>query len=284
MKNFDKNYQGIIIGIVSVIVSLAVLFFLSNLFFNKAEEKTDEMTLSEIQKQYDKIHQDLFKVQGEFNCLPLKDENKPHNDLCVYGIENEDGNYYRLQLLNDFEGNVLERIKNGQRVEISGDLINEESDTYLTLGTINVVGVKFLETPEENLESFLPDSFKASYISFHNYSQKEVPSSSYPRLESWVENGEIECEESPAESSSSFRVNKKEINGQKYCIAAYTENNLEPAQTQYAYTTVILDKVHIVTFIARYQDCNNYEGEERNACVVEREKFNLDNLVDSEVR
>lgn len=229
-------------------------------------------------------NKDLFIVSGEFVCLPLKDENIPHNDLCVFGIKNSDGDYYRLQAPSDDKNNIVNKIRKGQKIEISGELVNEESDIYKTLGTIKVIGVKYLYTEEGNIESNLPDSFKASYISFQNYSSNIFKAEEYPKLESWVENGEIECNETPLESSLPLRISKKEINGQKYCIGASSEGAAGSVYTQYAYTTVIENNVYLVQFVARYPNCSNYPDKERRECEAERENFNLDNLVDLEVR
>src|SRR5680860_229955 len=113
---------------------------------------SEEITLSNIQKQYDEIHKNSFKVIGEFVCLPLKDENITHNDLCVFGIKNSNNDYYRLQAPSDDKNNVVNKIQKGQKIEISGELINEESDIYKTLGTIKVMGVKYLYTEEKDIE------------------------------------------------------------------------------------------------------------------------------------
>lgn len=229
-------------------------------------------------------NKDLFIVSGEFVCLPLKDENIPHDDLCVFGIKNSDGDYYRLQAPSDDKNNVVNKIRMGQKIEISGELINEESEIYTTLGTIKVEGVKHLYTEEGNIESNLPDSFKASYISFQNYGSNVFKVEEYPKLESWVENSEIECDETPLESSLPLRISKRQINGQKYCIGASSEGAVGSVYTQYAYTTVIEDNVYLVQFVARYPNCSNYPDKERGECEAERKNFNLDNLVDFEVR
>ncbi|MFA7050186.1 MAG: hypothetical protein WC164_03735 [Patescibacteria group bacterium] len=250
----------------------------------KLENSLKEITLSEIQKQYDEIHKDSFKVVGEFVCLPVKNQDEPHNDLCVFGVKNNDGDYYRLQTLSDDKNNVVNKIRRGQKIEISGELINEESDIYKTLGTIKVEGVKHLYTEEGNIESNLPDSFNANYISFQNYGSNVFKAEEYPKLESWVENSEIECNETPPESSSLLRISKRQINGQKYCIGASSEGSAGSVYTQYTYTTVIEDNVYLVQFTARYPNCSNYPDKERRECEVERENFDLDNLVDLELR
>jgi|GEM_PF-532931 len=256
-------------------------------FFLKEEaikNKNEEIALSNIQKQYEEINEKLFVVSGKFICLPLKDENIAHNDLCVFGVKNSNNDYYRLQAPSDDKNNIINKIRKGQKIEISGELINEDGGIYKTLGTIKVMGVKYLYTGEKDVESNLPTRFKANYISFQNYELSMLKAEQYPELGSWVENGEIECNETPLESSFPLRINKKEINGQKYCIGASSEGAVGSVYTQYAYTTVIKSNVYLVRFIARYPSCSNYPDKERGECETERENFNLDKLVDLEVR
>jgi hypothetical protein len=285
MQKINKKFKAILFGVIVIFVLLIIFFVISNLLQKREiENNREEITLSEIQKQYEEINENLFVVSGEFVCLPLKDENMPHNDLCVFGIKNSNNDYYRLQVPSDDKNNVVNKIRKGQKIEISGELINEESDLYKTLGTIKVSGVKYLPTAEKDLESNLPDGFKAGYISFQNYSSNIFKVEEYPKLESWAENGQIECDETPPESSLPLRINKREISGQKYCIGAVSEGTAGSVYTQYAYTTVIGANVYSVRFVARYPNCGNYSDKERRECEVERENFNLDNLVDLEVR
>ena len=258
---------------------------LFNFLFKEEAIKNNnkDINLSEIQRQYEEINKKLFVVSGEFVCLPLKDENIPHNDLCVFGIKNSNSDYYRLQAPSDDKNNVVNKTRKGQKIEISGVLINEESDIYKTLGTIKVVGIKNLYTDEKDMESNLPESFKANYISFQNYGSNIFKAEEYPKLESWVENGQIECEETPAESSLPLRISKREINGKKYCIGASSGAAAGSVYTEYAYTTVMEDNVYLIQFVARYPGCDNYSEEEGAKCKKERENFNLDILVDQEI-
>lgn len=271
-----------------VVFFLVIMFFVvSNLIAtDNMKNKTRELSLAEIQQQYDEIHQDSFKVIGEFVCLPFKDENVPHNDLCAFGIKNGNGDYYRLQAMSDDKFNLISAINKGQKIEISGEFINEDSDTYETLGTINVLGVKYLE-PEAEVEAVelnLPESFKADYISFSNYIANIFTTEEYPKLESWAENGEIECNETPAESGLPLRIIKRIIHGQKYCVAAASEGAVGSVYTQYSYSTVIDNNIYIINFVARYVNCSNYPEIEAARCQAERESFNLDLLVSEEVK
>lgn len=143
--------------------------------------------------------------------------------------------------------------------------------------------VEYSDAEDNSVINYLPDSFRADYVSFQNYSSGVYSAENYPRLESWVENGEIECEETSLESSLPLRISKKEINGRRYCIGTFSEGAAGSVYTEYAYTTVIASRVYLVKFVARYPNCSNYPDEQNMACSRERETFNLDNLVDEEV-
>lgn len=224
----------------------------------------------------------LFVVSGEYVCLPVKDPAKPHNDLCVHGIKGENDDYYRLKSISDDPSNIVNRLKNGQKIEIDGTFINEQSEEYITLGTIEVKSLRHLDANNYPTDS-LPLSFKADFISFSNYISQSHQASEYPHLESWVEHNQIQCDETPLESSLPLRKQKREINGKLYCIVAFSEGAAGSIHTQYSYSTVAGDKIYVINFLARYSNCGNYPEEELAKCHQEREQLNLDKLVDQEI-
>ncbi len=276
MQKISKKVK--LISLIILIVLAATIIFL---VINKNPEEIDRM---ENKNNIEKTNEELFIVAGEFVCLPVKDENVPHNDLCAFGIKNDKDEYYRLQSMNDDKFNVIASLSVGQKIEISGLFINEDSDIYKTLGTIEVDSVRVLELSDDSVNSNLPNSFTANFISFSNYSLEIFKAMEYPKLESWVNNGEIGCEVTPLESSLPLRMSKKEINGRQYCIGAFSEGAAGSVYTEYAYATVVGEDVYVIKFVARYPNCSNYPDKERGECEMERETFNLDNLVDLEVR
>jgi hypothetical protein len=141
---------------------------------------------------------------------------------------------------------------------------------------------------DSNRVNNLPDSFKADYISFSNYASNIFKIKDYRMPGLSVVNGEIDCQETIPNPSvgtltSSVITSKKEINGKKYCVMYSIEGAAGSVFTQNAYTTVIEDDVYLINFVARYNNCGNYPEEELVKCATEREKFNLDLLVDEEI-
>lgn len=123
----------------------------------------------------------------------------------------------------------------------------------------------------------------SDYISFRDYGTDIHLSSDYPRLESWVENGQIECDETPLESNNSPLIRKRELNGKKYCIASSSEGAAGSIEKYYVYTTVIGDNIYVSKFLVHYSNCGNYPEEEIAKCHEERANFDLDTLVDQKI-
>ena len=142
MKFLTKKNLIILLCLVFLV---ATLFVVTNLLQKRETAEREKKFLAEIQQKYEEINKGLFVVSGEFVCLPVKDENTPHNDLCLFGIKTDNNDYYRLQAPSDDPKNVVNKIKIGQKIEIGGELVNEESDVYQTLGTIKVKAVKHLD-------------------------------------------------------------------------------------------------------------------------------------------
>ncbi len=270
----NKSKKILICALAFLIVFIILVIIINNSSKNNKE-------VNNINENKIEFNEELFVVSGEFVCLPVKDENKPHNDLCAFGIKTNNNEYYRLQSISDDKFNLIAQLNDGQEIEISGLLINEESDVYKSLGTIEVNSVKVLNI-EQDMD--FPDSFEADYISFQDYSLGVFNIEDYISTEFEIKNNEIECKETDLTSSLPLRISKKEMNNQKYCISAFSEGAAGSVYTKYTYATVIGYKVYLIKFIARYPQCYNYLEEESNKCQKERESFNLDILIDNEIK
>lgn len=129
-----------------------------------------------------------------------------------------------------------------------------------------------------------PETLKANYISFQDYSFSIFEVDKYKGTEFSVENREINCNITNQASSLPLRISKSEINGQKYCIGAFSEGAAGSVYTEYAYATVIKDNVYLILFTARYPNCSNYPNQQKMECETERVDFNLDDIIDQEIR
>lgn len=268
-----KKFKKILICVFIFLIAFIILIMIINLSSKNNKEINNNGDQLE-------VNEEVFTISGEFVCLPVKDENKFHNDLCAFGIKTDDNEYYRLQSISDDKFNLIAQLNNGQRVEISGLLIKEESDVYKSLGTIEINIVKTLDN-EQNID--LPNGLRADYISFQNYSLGIFNIEDYNSTEFEIKDNEIECTETDLSLSLPFSISKREINNKKYCISASSEGAAGSVYTEYSYATVIENKVYSIKFIAHYPQCDNYPEEESAKCKKERESFNLNGLIDKEI-
>lgn len=71
-------------------------------------------------------------ISGETECLPVKDPNKPHIELCAIGLKGDDGKHYGLKSLSDI-------FETGIRITITGTMSASDPETiYNTVGDILV--------------------------------------------------------------------------------------------------------------------------------------------------
>lgn len=149
-------------------------------------------------------------------------------------------------------------------------------DNYNNKENVNKENISYIE-------SQLPGNFKADYASFRNYKMQAVRVVNYSGEKHYISDGEIDCNVSSRELSSSEQTYKNEINDRKYCISSFSEGAAGSVYTTYTYTTVVEDMVYQISFVVRYSNCGNWPEERRIECQTERENFNLDSLVDEVV-
>lgn len=282
-----KKLINILTYLFFLLVVLTAIVLIGNALSNKGQVGNSNNNDNDIsftdEEERNTENQELFSASGEVVCLPVKDSNRPHNDLCVHGIKDGD-NLYRLKSISENKFNVVNKVELGQEIAVTGIFINEGDDVYETTGTIEVNSIRFLGTDGEVKNYYLPTGFEANYSSFQNYGSAVFPIDYYKMPGLSIVNGEIECEETNnLDSSLAPRTIKKVIQGHKYCIQASSEGAAGSVYTEYAYTTVKGDSVYLVQFVAHDVNCGNYPEEERVKCEIERETFNLDILVDNEI-
>ncbi len=91
---------------------------------------------------------------------------------------------------------------------------------------------------------------------------------------------ELDCPETPAESSLPNRVAKRLVDNRTYCVKASSEGAAGTVYTTYNYSTIKENKLVDISFVLAYPQCDNYGEPERSQCRNERETFDLDSVVD----
>ncbi|MDD4290094.1 MAG: hypothetical protein PHH83_02330 [Patescibacteria group bacterium] len=141
---------------------IAVHKFYSRFYSIWTISETNNINSFKFEKRRE-IDGQLFTISGEFICLPLKNEDKAHNDLCVFGIKNNNYYYHLQNLNNDF--NIFGTINIGTKIFVIGKLISENDEVYNNLGKIGVEKLYVLNNLDirSELKDCLPKSDMASY-------------------------------------------------------------------------------------------------------------------------
>lgn len=201
-----------------------------------------------------------------------------------YLTKSKDGPELIIKKMSDNGYNFIEQMGSAYIFSSDSDKIIATQKQYSRFYSLwNITREPNYVEEEKSDQPKQTDSLKANYISFQNYKLSIFRIEEYKGTEFSVENGEINCNATDQTSSLPLRISKKEINGQKYCIGAFSEGAAGSVYTEYAYATVIRDHVYLVLFTARYPHCSNYPDQERTECETERESFDLDNIIDQEI-
>ncbi|MFA5098720.1 MAG: hypothetical protein WC461_00675 [Candidatus Paceibacterota bacterium] len=100
-----------------------------------------------------------------------------------------------------------------------------------------------------------------------------------------VNSGTYSCAETPLEKSSLTEVVSQEVvNGRIYCVNVKYEGAAGSVYSSYKYVVPRNGKLIELSFILRYSNCGNYDEVQNQACTSEREKFNINTVVDSIVQ
>ena len=96
-----------------------------------------------------------------------------------------------------------------------------------------------------------------------------------------IETGTYSCEITPQEKSSMLEIiGQRLVDNRIYCVNVKNEGVAGIVYSSYVYTTPKRGKLVSVSFVLRYPSCANYDEEQNQSCVNEREAFDLDATVD----
>jgi len=122
----------------------------------------------------------------------------------------------------------------------------------------------------QKLEFQYPTKLTAKYISLVEW----------PPIVTSQEGQQLDCPETPAESSLPERVARRQVDDRIYCIESSSEGAAGSVYTKYSYSGVWNEKIIKFNFALRYPQCNNYGEPQQTECGNERESFDLDGVID----
>ncbi len=99
----------------------------------------------------DIIEEKEVSFVGKTVCLPVRNEDEPHNDLCAFGLLLESGEYYALDT-EVMENGLPEDFNGDTDVRITGILTAPESNEYDVVGLIRATHIEPAVMEEEAQE------------------------------------------------------------------------------------------------------------------------------------
>ena len=88
------------------------------------------------------------------------------------------------------------------------------------------------------------------------------------------------CTEGGEATANAGETRSITVDGREYCRTIVIEGAAGSTYTQYAYAFLHEGSMAIMTFSTRMPQCDNYDGDESEACQVEQDDFNADTLAD----
>jgi hypothetical protein len=123
-------------------------------------------------------------------------------------------------------------------------------------------------TDKSGLTFQYPEQFPTTYI-------REVDWP--PKVK--ITSGEFVCKEDTTNPGK--KTEKRTVGGREYCVKESIEGAAGSTYTTYEYSFLKNNKIATLTFTDRASQCGNYESDQKDACDLERESFNIDAFVDS---
>jgi hypothetical protein len=92
--------------------------------------------------------------------------------------------------------------------------------------------------------------------------------------------GPFECTNAGEENEPAGKTETKIINGHEYCVTSYSEGAAGSVYTLYAYAYQQGNQTLYFTFSTQAPQCANFDEPRKSVCEEERQKFNIDLIID----
>lgn len=98
----------------AVIIALVGIFVLSYKAFDSTDKK-QTINPKDIPQQ--------ISIQGEFRCIPFKDEKNANPLDCTLGVRTDNNIYYAIDAQGEAAKQVLFSLETGAKIQIDGTLV-----------------------------------------------------------------------------------------------------------------------------------------------------------------
>jgi len=123
---------------------------------------------------------------------------------------------------------------------------------------------------KQNIKFKYPEILTAKYIS----------TVEWPPVINISTDQQLDCQETPPESSLVSRTIRRQVDDRIYCVQAFSEGAARSVYTEYSYSSLWNGSIVSCNFTLRYPQCYNYDEPKQTECKKERETFDLDGVVD----
>jgi len=171
------------------------------------------------------------------------------------------------------DGKIIDMTSTGMAGSRPVQIKVTKSDEQWTITEILIIspeeGLVWREYSGDGINFQYPEELGVQYIS-----ALEWP----PTIEVASEN--FFCAETPQGASSVHEItSQRVIDDCIYCINVKNEGAAGSVYTSYTYKTPLRGKIVSIDFVLRYNNCGNYDENQRQACWTERESFNVDKVI-----
>ncbi len=99
-----------------------------------------------------------------------------------------------------------------------------------------------------------------------------------------LEASPLDCVPAEHPTAHGGQTEDKIVNGHEYCVTTQVEGAAGSTYTDYAYLTLLKNKLIRVNLTLREPQCLNYDEPKQGECQAEQANFNLDKIIDQLVQ
>lgn len=146
-------------------------------------------------------------------------------------------------------------------------------------------GCEFSPCPNQSSLKTFTDNNSGLFFQYpENLGIQYISTVDWPPLMT-IESGKFTCNEAGSIDSPAGETKKYNINGHNYCVTRKSEGSAGGVYNLYAYAFPKQmqgdEKIIILTFSLRFDQCGNYGEPQRTACQREQSSFDIGRIIDS---
>jgi hypothetical protein len=102
----------------------------------------------------------------------------------------------------------------------------------------------------------------------------------WPPQVNLLEAAPLDCVPADKPTAHGGQTEAKTVNGREYCVTTQVEGAAGSTYTDYAYLTILNNRLIRVNLTLREPQCLNYDQPKQGECQTEQANFDLDKVID----